>query len=264
MRGPRFRRALCGRLEQVRVRLPSCPKIGSTHTCQGHRTRKRGTVAEFVRVETDPDHPAVAVIRLDRPKVNALNAAVTAQIAAAVRQVTEDTSVRAVVLYGGEKVFVAGADIKEMVDRTAVEMREYARDLQDAITAVARIPKPVVAGTTGYALGGGLVVAVAADLRGAGAKAGRVVADIQLGVIGVAEIQLGVIPGGGGTQRLPRLIGPARAKDMIFTGRRVKADEAHQIGLVDEVVADEEVYSAAVAKVAALAKGPTVALAAAK
>ncbi len=211
-------------------------------------------MAEFVRVEADPDHPAVAVIRLDRPKVNALNAVVTAEIAAAVRQVTEDASVRAVVLYGGEKVFVAGADIKEMVDRTAVEMREYARDLQDAITAVARIPKPVVAAITGYALGGGLELALAADFRVAGAEAG----------LGVPEIQLGVIPGAGGTQRLPRLIGPARAKDMIFTGRRVKADEAHQIGLVDEVVADEEVYSAAVAKAAKLAEGPTVALAAAK
>src|SRR5699024_12365218 len=120
---------------QVRVRLPSCPKIGSTHTCQGHRTRKRGTVAEFVRVETDPDHPAVAVIRLDRPKVNALNAAVTAQIAAAVRQVTEDTSVRAVVLYGGEKVFVAGAGMKEMGERTAGEKRGYGSAQRGAMTA---------------------------------------------------------------------------------------------------------------------------------
>lgn len=205
-------------------------------------------------METDPEHPAVAVIRLDRPKVNALNTVVTAEIAAAARQVTEDDSVRAVVLYGGEKVFVAGADIKEMADRTAVEMRAYARDLQDALMAVARIPKPVVAAITGYALGGGLELALTADFRVAGAKAG----------LGVPEIQLGVIPGAGGTQRLPRLIGPARAKDLIFTGRRVKADEAHQIGLVDEVVADEEVYAAAVAKVAALAEGPAVALAAAK
>lgn len=211
-------------------------------------------MAEFVRVETDPDHPAVAVIRLERPKVNALNTVVTAEIADAARQVTADASVRAVVLYGGEKVFVAGADIKEMVDRTAVEMREYARDLQNALTSVARIPKPVVAAVTGYALGGGLELALAADFRVAGAKAG----------LGVPEIQLGVIPGAGGTQRLARLIGPARAKDLIFTGRRVKADEAREIGLVDEVVADEEVYSAAVAKVAALAEGPAVALAAAK
>lgn len=212
------------------------------------------SVAEFVRVETDPDHPGVAVIRLDRPKVNALNAALTAEIAEAAAQVSGDEAVRAVVVYGGERVFVAGADIKEMGDRTAVQMREYSRGLQEALNAVERIPKPVVAAVTGYALGGGLELALSADFRVAGAKA----------KLGVPEIQLGVIPGAGGTQRLPRLIGPARAKDLIFTGRHVRADEAREIGLVDEVVADEEVYAAAVAKVAPLAQGPAVALAAAK
>lgn len=212
------------------------------------------TVGEFVRVEKDPDHAAVAVIRLDRPKVNALNAVLTAEIAEAARQVSADSAVRAVVVYGGERVFVAGADIKEMADRTAVQMREYARDLQNALTLVARIPKPVVAAITGYALGGGLELALAADFRvaGAGAK------------LGVPEIQLGVIPGAGGTQRLPRLIGPARAKELIFSGRHVKADEAREIGLVDHVVPDEEVYREAVALVARYADGPAVALAAAK
>ncbi|GHD22649.1 enoyl-CoA hydratase [Nocardiopsis kunsanensis] len=212
------------------------------------------SVAEFVRVETDPDNPGVAVIRLDRPKVNALNAALTAEIAEAAAQVSGDDAVRAVVVYGGERVFVAGADIKEMGDRTAVQMREYSRDLQEALNAVERIPKPVVAAVTGYALGGGLELALSADFRVAGTKA----------KLGVPEIQLGVIPGAGGTQRLPRLIGPARAKDLIFTGRHVRADEAREIGLVDEAVADEEVYAAAVAKVAPLAQGPAVALAAAK
>lgn len=216
--------------------------------------KKVRTVAEFVRVETDPDNPGVAVIRLDRPKVNALNAALTAEIAEAAARVSGDDAVRAVVVYGGERVFVAGADIKEMGDRTAVQMREYSRDLQEALNAVERIPKPVVAAVTGYALGGGLELALSADFRVAGAKA----------KLGVPEIQLGVIPGAGGTQRLPRLIGPARAKDLIFTGRHVRADEAREVGLVDEVVADEEVYAAAVAKVAPLAQGPAIALAAAK
>lgn len=216
--------------------------------------KKVKTVAEFVRVEKDPDNPGVALIRLDRPKVNALNAALTAEIAEAAAQVADDDTVRAVVVHGGERVFVAGADIKEMGDRTAVQMREYSRNLQDALNAVERIPKPVVAAVTGYALGGGLELALAADFRVAGAKA----------ELGVPEIQLGVIPGAGGTQRLPRLIGPARAKDLIFTGRHVRADEAREIGLVDEVVADEEVCAAAVAKVAPLAQGPAVALAAAK
>ncbi|OOC52643.1 MULTISPECIES: enoyl-CoA hydratase/isomerase family protein [Nocardiopsis] len=213
-----------------------------------------GIVGEFVRVETDPDHPGVAVIRLDRPKVNALNAAMTAEIADAAKQVSTDPDVRAVVVYGGERVFVAGADIKEMADRTAAEMREYARNLQGALTLVARVPKPVVAAVTGYALGGGLELALAADFRVAGAGAR----------LGVPEIQLGVIPGAGGTQRLPRLVGAPRAKEMIFSGRHVKADEAREIGLVDEVVPDEEVYGAAVARVAKYADGPAVALAAAK
>jgi enoyl-CoA hydratase len=212
------------------------------------------TVGDFVRVETDPDHPGVAVIRLDRPKVNALNAALTAEIAEAATRVSADPDVRAVVVYGGERVFVAGADIKEMADRTAAQMLGYARNLQNALTLVARIPKPVVAAVTGYALGGGLELALAADFRvaGAGAK------------LGVPEIQLGVIPGAGGTQRLPRLIGSSRAKEMIFSGRHVKADEAREIGLVDQVVPDEEVYRAAVALVARYADGPAVALAAAK
>ncbi len=211
-------------------------------------------VGEFVRVESDPDHPTVAVLRLDRPKVNALNAAVTAEIAEAAGRVSADEAVRAVVVYGGERVFVAGADIKEMADRTAAQMREYARDLQNALSLVARIPKPVVAAVTGYALGGGLELALAADFRVAGAGAR----------LGVPEIQLGVIPGAGGTQRLPRLVGPARAKEMIFSGRHVKAEEALEIGLVDRVVPDEEVYAAAVELVARYADGPAVALAAAK
>lgn len=212
------------------------------------------TVAEFVRVESDPDHPAVAVIRLDRPKVNALNSVLTAEIAEAAARVARDSSVRAVVVYGGEKVFVAGADIKEMADRTHAQMLEYSRDLQNALTEVARIPKPVVAAITGYALGGGLELALAADFRvaGSGSK------------LGVPEIQLGVIPGAGGTQRLPRLVGPARAKEMIFSGRHVRAEEAQRIGLVDEVVADDEVYGTAVASVSGYAQGPAVALAAAK
>ncbi|WP_160050280.1 MULTISPECIES: enoyl-CoA hydratase/isomerase family protein [unclassified Nocardiopsis] len=211
-------------------------------------------MGEFVRVESDPDHPTVAVLRLDRPKVNALNAAVTAEIAEAAGRVSADEAVRAVVVYGGERVFVAGADIKEMADRTAAQMREYARDLQNALSLVARIPKPVVAAVTGYALGGGLELALAADFRVAGAGAR----------LGVPEIQLGVIPGAGGTQRLPRLVGPARAKEMIFSGRHVKAEEALEIGLVDRVVPDEEVYAAAVELVARYADGPAVALAAAK
>jgi enoyl-CoA hydratase/carnithine racemase len=196
----------------------------------------------------------VATIRLDRPKMNAINGDLRDQLAAAAAEVAGDPAIRAAVLYGGERVFAAGADIKEMADMSAAEMARYAAALQDALTAVATIPKPVVAAVTGYALGGGLELALCADFRVLGERA----------KVGVPEIQLGVIPGGGGTQRLPRLIGPARAKNLIFTGRHVAAGEALAVGLADAVVPDADVYSAAVAMAAQYAGGPALALRAAK
>jgi enoyl-CoA hydratase/carnithine racemase len=200
-------------------------------------------MGEFVRVEIDQ---AIATIRLDRPPMNALNAQVQDEITTAAAEVSADSSVRAVVLYGGPKVFAAGADIKEMAADS--------RRLQASFTAVAKIPKPVVAAVTGYALGGGLELALCADFRVAG----------QGAQVGQPEILLGVIPGAGGTQRLPRLVGPARAKDIVFTGRFVGAAEALDIGLVDRVVPDAEVYDVARALVARYATGPALALRAAK
>ncbi|WP_017594697.1 enoyl-CoA hydratase/isomerase family protein [Nocardiopsis potens] len=211
-------------------------------------------MGEFVRVEKDAENPAVAVIRLDRPKMNALNAQVQREIGAAAAEVAADGSVAAAVLYGGERVFAAGADIKEMADMGFADMAAHSRTLQASFTAVAEIPKPVVAAITGYALGGGCELALCADFRVAAEDAR----------LGQPEILLGVIPGAGGTQRLPRLIGPARAKDLIFTGRHVPADEALRIGLVDRVVPAAEVYSAAVAMAARYAGGPSAALRAAK
>jgi enoyl-CoA hydratase/carnithine racemase len=208
-------------------------------------------MAEFVRVERDQ---GIATIRLDRPKMNALNAQVQGEIAAAAVEVDADPEVRAVVLYGGEKVFAAGADIKEMAAASFAQMAADSRRLQDSFTEVARIGKPVVAAVTGYALGGGLELALCADFRVAGEGAR----------LGQPEILLGIIPGAGGTQRLPRLIGPARAKDIVFTGRFVGAAEALQIGLVDKVVPDDQVYRAARDLVAQYAGGPAVALRAAK
>jgi enoyl-CoA hydratase/carnithine racemase len=206
---------------------------------------------ELVRVETDR---AVATIRLDRPPMNALNGQVQLEIAAAAAQVTADESIRAVILYGGEKVFAAGADINEMAEASYGRMLADTARLQAAFTAVAQIPKPVVAAITGYALGGGLELALCADFRVAGESAR----------VGQPEILLGIIPGGGGTQRLPRLIGPARAKDLVFTGRFVDAEEALAIGLADKVVPDAEVYDAARALVERYARGPALALRAAK
>ncbi len=208
-------------------------------------------MGEFVRVETDQ---AVATIRLDRPPMNALNAQVQDEIAAAAAEVSADDAVRGVVLYGGERVFAGGADIKEMADASYAAMSADSRRLQAAFTAVARIPKPVVAAVTGYALGGGLELALCADFRvvGQGARVGQ------------PEILLGIIPGAGGTQRLPRLVGPARAKDIVFTGRFVAAEEALAIGLADRVVPDADVYDAARELVARYATGPALALRAAK
>jgi len=208
-------------------------------------------MAEFVRVERDQ---GIATIRLDRPKMNALNAQVQDEIAAAALEVDADAAVRAVVLYGGEKVFAAGADINEMAEASFAQVAVDSRRLQAAFTAVARIGKPVVAAVTGYALGGGLELALCADFRVAGEGA----------QLGQPEILLGIIPGAGGTQRLPRLIGPARAKDIVFTGRFAGAAEALSIGLVDKVVPDAEVYRAARDLVAWYATGPAVALRAAK
>ncbi|MBC3986576.1 enoyl-CoA hydratase/isomerase family protein [Streptomyces sp. AC563] len=196
----------------------------------------------------------VGVIRLDRPPMNALDVALQDRLGELAAEVSGRADVRSVVLWGGEKVFAAGADIKEMQVMDHAAMVARARGLQDAFTAVARIPKPVVAAVTGYALGGGCELALCADYRIAADNA----------KLGQPEILLGVIPGAGGTQRLPRLIGPSKAKDLIFTGRMVKADEALSLGLVDRVVPADEVYAQAHAWAARLAQGPAIALRAAK
>ncbi|WP_028850436.1 enoyl-CoA hydratase/isomerase family protein [Thermocrispum municipale] len=208
-------------------------------------------MAEFVRLEVEAN---VGTIRLDRPPVNALNRQVQEEIRQAAREATERDDVRAVVIYGGEKTFAGGADVKEMAGMSYAEMAAAAPQLTSAITAVAEIPKPTVAAITGYALGGGLELALAADRRVAGDNV----------KVGQPEILLGIIPGMGGTQRLARLIGPSKAKDLIYTGRFVPADEALSLGIVDEVVAPDDVYSAAHKWAAQFANGPMRALAAAK
>ncbi|MFE3253132.1 enoyl-CoA hydratase/isomerase family protein [Streptomyces sp. NPDC059209] len=196
----------------------------------------------------------VGTIRLDRPPMNALNIAIQDRLLELAAEAGRRDDVRAVILYGGEKVFAAGADIKEMRDMDHAAMVVRSRALQESFTAVARIPKPVVAAVTGYALGGGCELALCADYRIAADNA----------KLGQPEILLGLIPGAGGTQRLARLIGPSKAKDLIFTGRQVKAPEALALGLVDRVVPAEEVYEQAHAWAASLARGPALALRAAK
>ena len=208
-------------------------------------------MAEFVTLEVSE---GIGTIRLARPPMNALNRQVQQELQAAAWEATVNSDVKAVIVYGGEKVFAAGADVKEMSEMTFGQMADVIGDLQADLAAVSEIPKPTVAAITGYALGGGLEVALSADRRIVGDNA----------KLGVPEILLGIIPGGGGTQRLARLIGPSKAKDLLFTGRFVDAEEALAIGLVDEVVAPDDVYEAARTWASQFTKGAGRALAAAK
>jgi enoyl-CoA hydratase/carnithine racemase len=208
-------------------------------------------MGEFVRLEVEGP---IGTIRLDRPKMNALNGQLTAELREAALEAGERTDVRAVVLYGGERVFAAGADIKEMSAKGYADMLSWGLNLQDTLKVVAKLPKPVVAAVTGYALGGGFELALTADFRVLGERA----------KVGLPEIQLGIVPGAGGTQRLTRLVGPAKAKGMVFTGRHVAAEEALALGIADAVVPDADVYTAAVAMAAQYAEGPAIALRAAK
>jgi len=208
-------------------------------------------VTEFVNLEVDG---GVGTIRLDRPPMNAFSRQVQEELRACAEEATRRADIRAVVVYGGQKVFAAGADVKEMSAMTYAEMAPVARRLSACFGSISEIPKPTVAAITGYALGGGMEVALGCDRRICGDNA----------KMGQPEILLGLIPGGGGTQRMARLIGPSRAKDIIFTGRMVKADEALAIGLVDQVVPADDVYTAARAWAGQFANGPASALAAAK
>jgi enoyl-CoA hydratase/carnithine racemase len=202
----------------------------------------------FVTVERRPDN--VALVRLDRPKANALSAAVLAQLHAAATGLHDDPP-GAVVLWGGRRIFAAGADIVELGDTGAGSV---AASFAEALGMLATVPRATIAAVNGYALGGGLELALACDFRVCAEDAR----------FGLPEVLLGVIPGGGGTQRLPRLIGASRAKELIMTGRQVRAEEARGIGLVNRVVSPDEVLEAALGWAAELASGPLVAHALAK
>jgi enoyl-CoA hydratase/carnithine racemase len=208
-------------------------------------------VGEFVRVERDD---AVATIRLDRPPANALSEAVSLEVWDAAREVESDDAVRAVVVWGGDRIFAAGADVKAIVELGPREVEPSVGALEGALRHLEAIPKPVIAAINGYALGGGCELALACDFRYAAADAR----------IGVPEIRLGIIPGAGGTQRLPRLVGLSRARDLIFSGRHVDAGEALDMGLVDAVAPPERVYDEALARARTFAAGPSMAYRAAK
>jgi enoyl-CoA hydratase/carnithine racemase len=209
-------------------------------------------VAEFVNYEVSGK--GVATIRLDRPKVNALNEQVATEIGEAVDALAVDENARAVIVWGGERVFAAGADIKEMASQDTTTMYRYIGRFQNVYTRLEQLPQVTIAAINGYALGGGCELALACDLR-------ICAEDSQLGQ---PEILLGVMPGAGGTQRLPRIVGVGRAKEIIYSGRFVGAEEARAIGLVNEVAPPDRVYERALELAEGYAAGPTVALMAAK
>jgi enoyl-CoA hydratase/carnithine racemase len=199
---------------------------------------------ELVILERRDD--GVAVITLNNPKVNALSQALLAQLAAIAAVLTANPP-GAVVVTGGERIFAAGADISEFGG--AAEAQRITAGFHAALDAIAALPRLVIAAVSGYALGGGCELALACDYRICSERA----------VFGQPEILLGIIPGGGGTQRLARLVGPSRAKELCLTGRQVKAEEALRIGLADEIVPGDQLHERALALATAVAGGASVA-----
>lgn len=200
--------------------------------------------------ETD----GVALVTLQRPPVNALNRALQEELRHMAKEVTEDAAVRSVVIYGGERTFAAGADIKEMRTMSYTDMVDASAQLQSAFTAVAKIPKPTFAAISGYALGAGFELALCCDFR-VGAQSCKV---------GQPEVLLGLIPGAGGTQRLARLVGPAWAKHLCFTGEVVGAKLAQQAGLLCWIEPDDQLLDATVQRAQKFTALPPYALRAAK
>ncbi len=200
-------------------------------------------------------HGQVATLALDRPEVhNALSMALCEALLDALERIAADAAVRVVVLEGRGPSFCSGADLKERRGKPADWLSRHNRAIGAAARALAALPQPVVAALHGYALGGGAELVLACDLRVA-AEGSR---------IGFPEVTLGIIPGAGGTQRLPRLVGPAVAKELIFTGRRIDAAEALRLGLVTEVVPDAQLGAAARALAGRIAAAAPLAVAAAK
>ncbi len=199
-----------------------------------------------VRLAPHPADERLAVLRVDRPPVNAFDQRMWDLLDAATASLHGDTLYRAVVITGGPRHFAAGADVKGLLELTPEQFDARNRVLQRAFHALATAPQITIAAVGGYALGGGCELALAADFRFAGRSA----------VFGLPEVTLGIMPGSGGTQRLPRLVGPGRAKELILSGRTVAADEALAIGLVDRVIEDDELLDAAVTEALGYARGP--------
>ncbi len=195
----------------------------------------------------------IAIITINRPKsLNALNTKTLQELCAAAWQAGQDAAAGAVIVTGsGDKAFVAGADIKEMVDFSPMQMKKFCLDGQACLATLEELEKPVVAAINGFALGGGLELALACDVRVASDRAR----------LGVPEVSLGIIPGFGGTQRLPRLVGPGLAKEIAMSADMVDAARALSIGLVNQVVPPEQLMDAAKAMAKRFMKNGPVAVA---
>jgi enoyl-CoA hydratase/carnithine racemase len=208
-------------------------------------------MGEFVRLDVDD---GVGVIRMDRPPANAIGLQLAEQLHQAIQDADARKDVGAIVVWGGPKIFAAGADIKAMATWSAEQVRPSVEALGDACDLLEAIGTVSIAAVNGYALGGGLELALACDLRYLATDA----------TLGQPEINLGVIPGAGGTQRLVRLVGPGRTRELVYTGRFVSAEEAEHVGLAEKVVPADQVFSTALADARTLSRGPRLALAAAK
>ena len=211
-------------------------------------------MSEFVHVVVSDgtQDAGLAVLLLSRPPTNAMTRQVYREVAAAAAELGERDDVAAVILFGGHQIFSAGDDMPELQKLSAAEAEMAARVRADAVEAVAAIPKPTVAAITGYALGAGLTLALAADWRISGDNV----------KFGATEILEGFVPGG--LARLTRVAGESKAKELAFSGRFFDAEEALALGLIDEMVAPDDVYDAAAVWVRRFLDGPADALAAAK
>ena len=209
---------------------------------------------EFISVHVSEHHPGIGTVVLTREPTNALTRQAYRELAAAAAEVSQRADITSVILYGGHDVFSSGDDMGELHTLNRAEAEAADRVRRAAIDAVAAIPKPTVAAVTGYALGAGLSLALAADWRVCGDNA----------KLGATEILAALIPGGGGPERLARAVGIARAKELVFSGRFVGAEEALALGLVDELVAPDGVYDAALLWANRFVDAPLVAIAAAK
>jgi enoyl-CoA hydratase/carnithine racemase len=241
--GYRFRRGSPRAPSAVRpVTLPVVPNKRLVYPRLVATEPASGDAHALVRLE---HRGSVAIVQLDRPKANTLSIQLLDELLAICQDLIEQPP-GAVVVWGGERIFAAGADVRELADPASASL--LVASFQRALEALAVIPRATIAAIAGFALGGGLELALACDLRVAGPSAR----------LGMPEVHLGLIPGAGGTQRLTRLIGPARTKDLVMTGRQIDVEEAFRIGLVDRV-APSDVLAAALELASELAAGPVIA-----